>query len=169
MQAVRQVGVSAGLCYPHEPNLAQKRLWGVKTREASKMLTTSFFRLRSASNLFVTAYAKLHIMSTSMEKEKTLLYYIENLTEQEKAKYLNTTVERLMSTNQNLLRNRAKCRRTVHFCTYIEPIVHFIQRYSKAVDVMVQQTSPVALAWGCLRFFVEVGQLHYHDTNVLIC
>jgi hypothetical protein len=97
-------------------------------------------------------------MPTAMQREKNLRDYVKNLDEGEKTRYLNTTIEQFMAANQGLLVSRAKCKRTVHFCTHIEPIVHFIQRYSKAVDVMVQQTSPVALVWGSLRFVTEVSQ-----------
>jgi hypothetical protein len=105
-------------------------------------------------------------MSTSTQREKNLRDYVKNLDEGKKTRYLNTTIEQVMAASHSLLASLAKCKRTVHFCTHIEPIVRFIQRYSKAVDVMVQQTSPAALVWGCLRFVIEVSHQCHHGTKI---
>lgn len=99
-------------------------------------------------------------MSRNAETLSVVRHYVATLDDEARLQHLNTTVDQVLLVSQSLLADRSKCKRTVHFCTHIEPIIRFIQRYSKAVDVMVQQTTPVALAWGCLRFLLEVSCLH---------
>ena len=51
-----------------------------------------------------------------------------------------------------------RCSRNV--AKRLGPLIDFIDRYAKAVDVIVQGTvSPVTLAWGLLRSLIEVSSI----------
>jgi len=44
------------------------------------------------------------------------------------------------------------------FTNRLEPLLNFLERYSKTIDVVVQGTlNPVAVAWGVLRVIIEVS------------
>jgi hypothetical protein len=96
-------------------------------------------------------------MSARSQKEQSLRRRIEKLSQQDKELYLGTTVDQVLLMNQALLTKRVTCSRTLLLCTKIDPIIQFFQQYAKAIDPMVQQSGPEALAWGCIRILLEVS------------
>ena len=97
-------------------------------------------------------------MTPKSQKEQRLQRHIDRLSPQEKELYLSTTLDQVLLANQELLKKRVSCSRTLLLCTKLNPIIQFFQHYAKAIDVMVQQSGPVALAWGCIRVLLEVNQ-----------
>jgi len=97
-------------------------------------------------------------MTAKSQKEQSLQRRIDKLSPQDREAYLSTTLDQVMLASQALLRKRVDCSRTLLFCTKIDPIIQFFQHYAKAIDIMVQQSGPVALAWGCIRVLLEVSQ-----------
>jgi hypothetical protein len=62
----------------------------------------------------------------------------------------------LRALNKAELRYASLCK-PGSFTKRLEPLLNFLERYSKAVDVVVQGTlNPVAVAWGVIRILIEV-------------
>ncbi|CAI6284852.1 unnamed protein product [Periconia digitata] len=99
-------------------------------------------------------------MVTPSQQERRLQQCINKLNRQDRDGYLTTTVDEVLLANQSLLRKRSTCSRTLHLCNKLNPIIVFLQHYAKAIDVMAQQSGPVALAWGCIRVLLESVDSH---------
>ena len=89
--------------------------------------------------------------------EVAVQQYIEMLDSEERSNFSGTTVEDVLASVQALERRQAIFSRVRRISRRVEPVVQFLQRYAKGVDVLVQGRVPLsALAWGCLRFVLEV-------------
>jgi hypothetical protein len=76
----------------------------------------------------------------------------------------SATLEELMECVRELERNDAKRSRSRLVSQKIAPLVTFIERYGKAIDVFIQGadgalTIPISLAWGLLRMVLVVCTL----------
>lgn len=96
------------------------------------------------------------VKSTSLS-EAAVRQYIDTLDIEERSNFSGTTIEDVLASVQALEKRQAIFSRTRRVSRRVQPLVGFLQRYARAVDVMVQcNLPPSALAWGCLRFVLEV-------------
>jgi hypothetical protein len=94
-------------------------------------------------------YATIH--------EHAVQEYIKTLPEQEKARFIATTVNDILQDVQILERKQSIFSRSRQVSRRIQPAISFLQRYAMAIDTEVQfSPQPSALAWGCLRFLIQV-------------
>ncbi|KAF2454819.1 hypothetical protein BDY21DRAFT_423372 [Lineolata rhizophorae] len=102
-------------------------------------------------------------------REKDLRKYVGTLEDAEKRSFLRTTSDLVVLDAKTLEEKHASCSRTRRFCRLIDPFVSFLRRHARAVDVIVQcDVSPSAIAWGCLRFLVEVfGSLNAYFRSLI--
>jgi hypothetical protein len=98
-------------------------------------------------------------MSTiSWIHEAALQKYNEGLPPDEKFRFIATTVNDVLLDVQHLEKQQAVFSKARRISRRIEPVIKFLQRYAMAVDTLVQfDPQPSALAWGCLRFLIEVS------------
>ena len=102
--------------------------------------------------------------------EDVVRQYIGTLPDDEKSRFSFTTVEDILANARALEKQQAIFSRTRRISSRMEPVVKFLQRYARAVDIMVQfDVNPSALAWGCLRFLLEVYIADFCIDIMLIC
>jgi hypothetical protein len=101
------------------------------------------------------------MMSTSfLIHEAALQKYNDSLPPEERFRFIATTVNDVLLDVQHLETHQATLSKTRRISRRIEPVIKFLQRYAMAVDTLVQfDPHPSALAWGCLRFLIEVSDL----------
>lgn len=94
---------------------------------------------------------------TALIHEAALEKYNASLPSDEKFRFIATTVNDVLLDVQSLEKQQAMFSKTRRISRRIEPVINFLQRYAMAVDTLVQfDPQPSALAWGCLRFLIEV-------------
>ena len=90
--------------------------------------------------------------------ETSLQRYIETLGDDERQEYRHWSISDITSEIQALRDSRIFRGRTRRFIHALEPLVHFLSRYAKAVDILVQyNANPSALIWGSLRVVIVVS------------
>lgn len=93
--------------------------------------------------------------------EAELQSYNEALRPDEKFRFTATTVNDILLDVQYLEKQQAQFSKTRRLSRRIDPFIKFLERYALVVDNIVQfDPQPSALAWGCLRFLIEVRQIH---------
>ncbi|RDW56366.1 hypothetical protein BP5796_13241 [Coleophoma crateriformis] len=98
--------------------------------------------------------------SLYLSNEAALQTYNATLSPDEKFRFLATNVNDVLLDVQNLEKRQAMFSKTRRISRRIDPFIKFLQRYAAAVDTLVQfDPQPSALAWGCLRFLIEMASL----------
>jgi hypothetical protein len=94
----------------------------------------------------------------SLIHDEAVQRFISALPEKDKYMFTAITVNDVLADVESLERKQAVFSRTRRVSRRIDPMIKFLQRYAMAVDTMVQfSPQPSALAWGCLRFILEVS------------